>query len=130
MLTDKSVLIIEDNAYLAMDLAAAIEEQNGRAVGPVGTLADATAFLDGEAVSGAVLDYELPGGEVTALARALADRRVPFVIHTSIAVGPEVSFLQPDAPVLMKPIQAEDLVAILAHEVIRAESVITQHVRI
>lgn len=41
MLTGKSVLIVEDSAYLALDLSAAVERLHGRVLGPVGTATDA-----------------------------------------------------------------------------------------
>ncbi len=120
MFDDKPVLIIEDNIYLAMDLAAAVEQLNGRVVGPAGTIAESLGLLDAEPVAAAVLDYELPCGDVTPLARALVSRKVPFVIHSSAPVAARVTLLRPGVPVLIKPIQPEDLVTILAHELIRA----------
>ena len=123
MLASKAVLIIEDNVYLAMDLADAVVDLDGRVLGPVSTLDEAFAILDAGKVGAAVLDYELPGVDVAPLARAFVALRVPFVIHTARSIRPEVTLLRPGTPVLMKPIRPCDLVSILAHEVIRAEEV-------
>ena len=122
MFEDKPVLIVEDNIYLAMDLASAVEQLNGRVVGPAGTIAESLGLLDAEPVAAAVLDYELPCGDVTPLAKVLVSRKVPFVIHSSAPVAARVTLLRPGVPVLMKPIRPEDLAAILAHELIRAET--------
>ena len=46
MLGDKAVLIVEDNVYMALDLSQAVEELNGRVIGPVGTVAEALALIE------------------------------------------------------------------------------------
>ena len=121
MFEDRPVLIVEDNVYLAMDLAATVEQLDGRVVGPAGTVAEGLALLDSEQVAGAVLDYELPCGDVTPLARALVLRRVPFVIHSSAPVAARMTLLGPAIPVLIKPIDPRDLLAILASELRAAD---------
>jgi DNA-binding response OmpR family regulator len=120
MFEDRPVLIIEDNVYMAMDLAAAVEQLDGRVVGPAGTVAEGLSLLDSEQVAAAVLDYELPGDNVVPLARALVLRQVPFVIHSSAPVAAEMTLLRPGVPVLLRPIQPQDLLTILAGELIRA----------
>ena len=114
MLTDKAVLIVEDNVYLSLDLSAAVEEMNGRVIGPVCSVADALLILDTEQVSAAILDCMLLDSEVTPVARRLVEKCVPYVIHTGTEVPPELTFLRPDAPVLMKPIKPTHVVAALA----------------
>lgn len=121
MLTGKSVLIVEDSAYLALDLSAAVERLNGRVLGPVGTAIDALSLLNSEQIDAVVLGYELPGSDASLVARALIGKGVPFVIHTGIRVPPEVLVLRPKTPVLMKPIEPRDVVTLLSHEVIKAQ---------
>jgi DNA-binding NtrC family response regulator len=121
MLADKSILIVEDSAHLPLDLAEAVERLNGRVVGPVETAAAALAALDNEKVDAAILDYELPNGAAARVAQALIDRNVPFVIHTGSPSSPEILLLGRETPILIKPIQPQDVVSILAHELIRAE---------
>lgn len=121
MLTGKSVLVVEDSAYLALDLSAAVERLNGRVLGPVGTAIDALSLLHSEQVDAVVLGYELPDSDASLVARALIDKRVPFVIHTGTRVPPEILALRPKTPVLMKPIEPRDVVTLLSHEVIKAE---------
>jgi DNA-binding response OmpR family regulator len=114
MLTDKAVLIVEDNVYLSVDLSAAVEEVNGRVIGPVCSVADALLILDTEHVSAAILDCELPDSQVTPVARRLVEKGVPYVIHTGTMVPYELTLLSPEAPILMKPIKPMDVVAVLA----------------
>ena len=123
MLADKAILIVEDNAYLAMDLVAAVEQYDGRVIGPAGSVAEGLQLAAEQGLAGAVLDYQLPDGPVTPLARLLAARSVPFVIHTEVPVAPELTMIDPSAPVLIKPIQPDDIVSILAHRLLIAEEV-------
>ena len=117
MLTDKAVLIVEDNVYLSVDLSAAVEELEGRVIGPVCSVADALLILDTELVSAAILDCELPDSQVTPVARRLVEKGVPYVIHTGTVVPQALTLLCPGAPVLMKPIKPMQVVATLADHV-------------
>ena len=121
MLTDIPVLIVVDRAYLALDLADAVEQLNGLVIGPVGTVTDALQILDSQEVAAAILDYELPAGDAAPVVRALLRKNVPFVIHTGVPVSREILALRPKTPVLMQPVRPEDVATILAHEVIKAE---------
>lgn len=122
MLEDKPVLIVQDNIYLALDLCAAVEQLEGRVVGPVGTVADALAVLDSEHIAAAIVDCQLPDGDVKPLAAALCRKGVPFVIQSANGISAEIAMVAPEIPVLIKPIQARDVVSVLAHEVIKASS--------
>jgi DNA-binding NtrC family response regulator len=119
MLTDMPVLIVQDNIYLALDLAGAVEELDGRVVGPAATAAEALALLEKEQVAAALIDAELADGGVSPIVRALAERRLPFVIQASRKLAPEIMMIAPAVPVLFKPIQPLDVVSILAHELAR-----------
>jgi CheY-like chemotaxis protein len=116
MLTDTPVLIVEDNIYLALDLAAAVEELDGRVVGPAGSLHEALALLKNEHVAAALIDAELPDG-IAPIVRALAERQLPYVIQASGVLAPEIMMMALTAPVLMKPIQPIDAVSTLAQKI-------------
>jgi hypothetical protein len=120
MLEDKPVLIVQDNVYQALDLCAAVEQLDGRVIGPIGTIADALVVLDNEYIAAAVVDCELPDGDMTPLVEALSKKGVPFVIQSTTAIPPEIATVRPGGRVLIKPIQARDVASILAHEVIKA----------
>jgi DNA-binding response OmpR family regulator len=87
---------------------------DGRVVGPACSVADALRILDAEHVSAAILDCQLPDSDVIPVARQLVEKGVPYVIHTGTAVPAELTLLRPEAPVLMKPIKAKHVLAILA----------------
>jgi DNA-binding response OmpR family regulator len=121
VLSDKPVLIVEDNVYLAIDLSNAVESLRGRVVGPVGRVADALSLVADEPVAAAIIGFDLPDSDVIPLARALIDRRVPFVIHADTYIPSALSVLRPGIPVLIKPIEPRDVVAILSQELARFE---------
>lgn len=115
MLTDKPVLIVQDNIYLALDLGAAVEQLGGRVVGPAATATEALALLEKEQVAAALIDAELTDG-ASPIITALAERRLPYVIEASTNLASEIMMVAPNAPVLIKPIRPLDVVSILANE--------------
>lgn len=121
VLRDKPVLIVEGNVHLALDLSNAVERLNGIVVGPVGTMEEAFAIADRQSIAAAVLALELSGASTTPLAEALIKKRVPFVIHADTYIPSSLSVLRPGIPVLIKPIDPQDVVSILAHEVAKFE---------
>jgi CheY-like chemotaxis protein len=82
----KSILIVEDEAIVALDLELAFEDEGARIVGPALSLKAALALLDSDAaIDGAVLDVDLGGRDVFPVAEILRDRHIPFVFHTGHA---------------------------------------------
>jgi DNA-binding NtrC family response regulator len=122
MLDDKPVLIVEDNVYLALDLSQAVEEYDGRVVGPVSSVAEALALLERETIAAALLDSRLADRDVTPVVELLAAKGVPFVIHTATGLPPGIEQAVPDVPLLVEPLRAEAAVARLAAEMKRREA--------
>ena len=116
MLNGLPILIVEDEALIAIDLAEAIERVQGQPVGPVATVADALALLDEKTIEAAILDANLLDRDVTPLALALIERGIPFVIHTGTGVPQELAELYPHLPVIPKPARSTlVLAALLQH---------------
>lgn len=115
-LRGKRVLIVEDEAVLAMDIAFTFEDEGADVVGPCHTLDEALSVLEGDIVEidAAVLDVHVHGREVFPVARRLRDAGVPFLFHTGQATFEELSELFPGATVCTKPIMPEDLAARVA----------------
>ena len=120
MLADTPVLIVQDNIYLALDLAEAVEQFDGRVVGPAGNHWEALALLEKEHVAAALIDADL-AGDVAPIVLALSEKCIPYVIQTTGTVAPEIAMIEPTVPVLVKPIQSLDAVSILAHQLLRRE---------
>ena len=107
------ILIVEDEAIIALDLAHAVEDVDGEVVGPVASVADALALLDITPINGAVLDANLFDGVVTPLVLHLLDLGVPFVIHTGTGLPADLAGRLIDLPLVMKPAPATSVVATL-----------------
>jgi DNA-binding response OmpR family regulator len=107
------VLVVEDEALVAMLLEDALLDADYAVMGPAATVDEALALLDcGEAPDAAVLDLNLADELVTPVADALAARGVPFVFATGYdrerlaAVLPRRHH---GAPVLLKPFGPAEL---------------------
>jgi DNA-binding NtrC family response regulator len=77
------ILIVEDEYFIAADLQEALVDAGATVLGPLPTVAAATAFIDaGEHIDMAVLDVNLQGDPVFPVADKLQERRVPFAFVT------------------------------------------------
>ncbi len=116
MLGNKSVLIVEDNAFLALDLAQAIEDLDGQVAGPTNRVAHALELLDNQEIVAAVVDCHLPDQDVLMLTGRLAVLDVPFILHVEADLPDAMSTLHPNAPVLRKPVQPKSVIDCLLAE--------------
>ena len=79
----RRVLVVEDEYFLADDIARALVRLGAETVGPVPTRAAALACLEGEGrIDACVLDINLRGEMAFAVADALLARGVPFMFAT------------------------------------------------
>ena len=76
------VLVVEDDALLAMDLEATLVEAGAVVVGLCQTLDEAMLQADAADFAVAVLDFGLGSETVSPVARRLVNRGVPFVLYT------------------------------------------------
>lgn len=109
-MTRPRVMLVEDEALVAMMMEDLLDELGCDIVGSFGQLAAAIQWLNDtpDPPDGALLDVNLGGGEmVFPLARALQERGVPFAFATGYAALPEDGFTE--APVLQKPVDQSKL---------------------
>lgn len=118
ILTSKSILIVDDNAYVATDLAATVEIMGGTVVGPVASVDDALAKLASTPVDAAILDADVAGA--AALAARLTHQRVPFVVQAGTAIGVSLRGLCDKKAVLFRPVDASLVVSLLTVEMAKA----------
>ena len=107
------ILVVEDEALVAMLVEDALEEAGFGVIGPVRSVGQALETLEAEQPDAAVLDLNLAGENSVAVADALVARGIPFVVAT----GYGAAGLPPthrNALVLPKPYDPADLTAILA----------------
>jgi CheY-like chemotaxis protein len=79
----RRVLIVEDEYFIAEELAHAFQDGGAEIVGPVSNVDDALDLIEeAGALDAAVLDMNLQGEMVYPVADALLARGVPFVFAT------------------------------------------------
>jgi CheY-like chemotaxis protein len=96
------VLVVEDEAILAMSVEDVLIRLGFAVVGPAFCAADALEMAEGEVLDAAVLDINLGDGSSFSAAAVLKMKQVPFCFATgygSAGVPAELS----DVPVLQKP---------------------------
>jgi CheY-like chemotaxis protein len=106
------VLVVEDEFLVAMDIEVMLRDLGCEVVGPIGDLASALKAARRETLDLALLDANLGGEPVTAVAEALVARAVPIMFCTGYQVENWCN-RYPAAPTLMKPFQPADLRAAL-----------------
>ena len=107
-----SVLLVEDDVIIAMDVSAMIAELGAPRVVTAATPDDALRIIDSEAPTAAILDVRLGQTTSERVAHELRGRGVPFVLATGVDEDAELGAF-PDAPVLRKPFGAAMLRASL-----------------
>jgi DNA-binding response OmpR family regulator len=107
------VLLLEDEAVIAMDLDQWLTDLGFEVVGPFKRNRDALAALDGGAVDFAVLDYVLADENSSNVAERLARLGVPYLFLTG-AHDVLLGRTPHNAPILEKPISSELMIQALA----------------
>jgi DNA-binding response OmpR family regulator len=107
-----SVLIVEDEPLIALDLHAALSAAGAGLMAATDT-DEALRLIRRNDVSAAVLDIGLGDRDCTAVCQALLHHRIPFLFHTGQL---DAAMLQawPQAPVLAKPARHGEIVAAVA----------------
>lgn len=117
MLNGLTILIVEDEPTIALNLATAVEDIEGCPLGPVSTVAEGMALLQSETVAAAILDANLLDRDVTPLALALLAQAIPFVIHTGTGLPPMLAAAYPQLPVVLKPALCTTVLSALLQQV-------------
>jgi len=107
------VLVVEDEALVAMMIQECLAEFGYQVVGPISTTTEAAAKARDGQFEAAVLDINLGDGAVYPIADMLAARGVPFVFVTGYEADSVDSRFR-EIPILQKPIEREMLRKIFA----------------
>ena len=114
MLTGSLVLVAEDQIFIALDLAMAVEDAGGKVAGPVSSVKNALLLIETRSITAAILDSNLTDGDITPVATLLLDANIPLIIQSGVGIPPELAMRFPDLVVYIKPYVAADLVSKLA----------------
>ena len=105
------ILVVEDDALIAMELEERLQELGYEVLGPVATVEDAERVIAETRPDAALLDANLAGVSSVPIGVRLAGMGVPLAFCTGYDqiknAPPELA----NAPILTKPISDADLVA-------------------
>ncbi|WP_309604048.1 hypothetical protein [Phenylobacterium sp.] len=111
MLNQACVLVAEDQPFIALDLALAVEDAGGKVVGPAASCEEALAFLATGTVAAAILDVNLLDGDSSPLVEVLVGLGLPFIVHTAVDLPQAMAARFSGLVVQIKPCPAAVLVA-------------------
>ena len=108
----KLVLLVEDHPLIAYDVEREFRKAGARVIAAA-HLDAALPMAEHPDLSGAVIDLRLGAESATPICRRLAERKIPFVVHTGYAAD-AVQRHWPAVPIIQKPARPEEIVGRLA----------------
>ena len=110
---ERRVLVVEDEAIVAMILTAGLQSDGWEVIGPAATLEEAYELLAAETAPDiAILDLNLDGESIYPLASHLEAQAIPFVFYSGYS-APAIEPRFKDVPRINKPARAEVIDAAL-----------------
>lgn len=103
-----TIMIVEDEWLIAMDIAEAVQDSGFKVAGPAHTVATALELLASTQVDGGLLDVNLRGETSYPVAEALAERRIPFAFLSGYASS-QLRTCYQSHPILSKPVDQKTL---------------------
>ena len=114
LLQGRRILVAEDEYLIAFDVRDALVRAGAEVLGPVPSVEDAAALLDREeTIDAAVLDVNLRGDMIFAVADVLQERGVPVVFATGYDAKSFPARFS-GATRLAKPLWGQDVADVLA----------------
>jgi CheY-like chemotaxis protein len=109
----RKILVLDDEALIAMEVEAILEDAGYALAGPAADVPEALALLQDGPIDGAILDLEVDGQRSDPVADKLADLAIPFIYLTG---HPESALAERhrDARVVSKPFIERSLLRELA----------------
>jgi CheY-like chemotaxis protein len=112
-LAGKRLLVMEDEALVALHIVTALKGAGAEVAGSAGTAKDALAIINNASLDAALLDANLSGDPVDEIAGALAAHNVPFLFVTGYGRESLPKAFGGSA-MLSKPFGQEQLIAAVA----------------
>ena len=111
MLNRALILVVEDEPFIALDVALAIEDAGGIVAGPAASVVEALALIETLSIVAAILDVNLVNGDVTPVAERLINAGIPIILQTGIGLPSKLAARYPDLQACLKPCTGAALVA-------------------
>ena len=118
--SDGTVLLLEDEALIAVALQDDLEEAGYSVAGPFVTCADALSWLEVHRPDAAVLDTVLKDGPCKEVALRLTSLGVPFLVYSGLAEDMNALPELASASWVEKPATAQVLLQALAGLIVSA----------
>lgn len=109
-----TILLLEDDLLLAMDMEDHLLQTGHRIVGPFGRIADAMDAIPRNELAGAIVDLNLHGELSFPVIKMLQDHAVPVIVCSGYADLPEVKERLKGLPMLPKPWNVQKLDSLMA----------------
>ena len=106
-LRGRSILVVEDELLIGMDIRSALEEA-GAHVTSTTTVRHALMLAADDGLAGAIMDHALADGDSTELCARLTARGIPYISYSGYD---PVKGASPDAPFVSKPASMNVLLA-------------------
>jgi DNA-binding NarL/FixJ family response regulator len=114
MLHNGKILIVDSQRPSSSQLAQLVESLDGEVIGPVSSVADAKLILSHNVdVDGALLESEMPDGNITSVALKLLDKSVLIVIHSRFGIPHTLKFFYPKLALILKPGSVKAVMALV-----------------
>lgn len=109
-----TVLVVEDEFLIAMDVQDMLESHGWKVMGPVASVPEALELLRVALPNVAMLDVNLGGRMVTPVAEALRTARVPFAVASAYPRPEELGgAVLLGAPIIRKPYSERQIIPTL-----------------
>ena len=119
MLNDALILVAEDEPFIALDVALAVEDAEGKVAGPVASVREALDLIEILPIAAAILDVNLVDGDISPVVERLVAAGIPIILQTGIGLPPKLAARFPGLQVNIKPCAAAALVAQLEALILR-----------
>jgi CheY-like chemotaxis protein len=104
----KRILIVEDEALVAMLVEDIVEDLGGIPIGPASTIEKGLSLALSESIDAAVLDVNIRGESIGPVARLLSERRIPIVVTSGYGAQANLDGVAADV-IFEKPFDADQL---------------------
>ena len=80
-LNDHTILLVEDEPFIQMDIQQCLEAAGAHVVAAC-TVQGCSGLLDSQPITASILDFKLQDGTADDLCHLLTQRKIPFVIYS------------------------------------------------